>query len=329
MRFELLLFAAIVCDLIVGDPRWFPHPVRIIGMLCVVLEKFTRRICRSQKAAGFLTVFLVLTIVMSTASLLFFIAGRIHINLQIISAVILLYFLIAIKDLLKHSNKVYQNLEPVEDLYAARIELAKIVGRDTENLSKEGVIKACIETVAENMVDGITAPLFWAVIFSLFAVFWNIDPIVLAALGMLAYKAINTMDSMFGYKNQRYINFGWAPAKLDDIVNYLPSRLSGLCVIAGAFLSGKNWKGCSRIYFRDRYNHTSPNAGHTEAAIAGALDLQLGGNSVYFGEIVKKPTLGDKITTAAPKDIISTHILVAFSSCFFLTIIVVLRYLCI
>ncbi|MBM9602852.1 adenosylcobinamide-phosphate synthase CbiB [Desulfopila inferna] len=319
MIFEILFIIALLLDGVLGDPRWYPHPVRIIAALAQSLEKVLRMIIADERSAGLAVTFLTLLVTLSTMTSLLYLAGVYSILLQAVFAVLIMYSLIAVKDLLVHSQAVYASLSPVENLEDARNAVGRIVGRDTEYLQNEEVCRACIETVAENMVDGITAPLFWAVVFSLFAAFTPLSEIAMAAIGMTMYKTINTMDSMFGYKNEVYLYFGWAPARLDDVANFIPARLSGLAVVLTSFLMGYDGKNSCRIFFRDRHNHSSPNAGHTEAALAGALGFQFGGPLSYFGEIVIKPFIGDDTERILPHHIIEANriILTASFVCIF------------
>ena len=178
-------------------------------------------------------------------------------------------------------------------LEEARAAVSRIVGRDTRNLTGEGVVKAAVETVAENFSDGVIAPLFW--------LFIGGPPLA------LCYKAINTMDSMIGYKNRKYLYFGRAAARLDDAVNYLPSRLSALLLISAARLTGQNARSAWRVWRRDRRNHASPNSAQTESVMAGALEIQLGGPAFYFGEYHEKPTIGDPVRDVEPEDIIRAN----------------------
>lgn len=204
---------------------------------------------------------------------------------------ILIYFCISSKALVVEGYKVVKFLL-INDLDGARKQLSFIVGRDTASLSKEGIIRAVVETIAENMADGVIAPLFYAMIFG-------------APLAF-AYKAVNTLDSMFGYKNDEYIEFGYFPAKLDDIFNFIPARITGMLIILASAFLGYDYKNSFKIYRRDRHNHTSPNSAHPEAAIAGALGVQLGGANYYFGKLVSKPTIGDKIKEIDINDVKKT-----------------------
>jgi len=207
-------------------------------------------------------------------------------------AIYLLYASLAARDLACHSRRVHMALT-AGDLPLARQQVAMIVGRETATLDAAEVSRACVESVAENIVDGITAPLFWAALFG--------------PVGAMTYKAINTMDSMFGYKNERYREFGWAPARLDDLANYIPARLTSVLVIIAATLLGHSPLKAFHIWRRDRRCHASPNSAQTEAAVAGAFGIQLGGPSTYFGQLVDKPTIGDAKHVITPSHILSTN----------------------
>lgn len=204
------------------------------------------------------------------------------------------YQILATKSLKVESDRVYTALTE-EGLEAGRKAVSMIVGRDTQNLTEEGVTKAAVETVAENTSDGIIAPLCYMLIGG-------------AVLGF-AYKAVNTMDSMVGYKNEKYQYFGTAAAKLDDIVNYIPARISAVLMILAAYITKMDGKNAARIFKRDRYNHKSPNSAQTEAVMAGALDVQLAGDAWYFGKLHKKPTIGDPIRKIEREDIRRSHVL--------------------
>ena len=202
------------------------------------------------------------------------------------------YQILATKSLKVESDRVYQEIQ-TGDIARARKAVSMIVGRDTQNLTIEGVTKAAVETVAENTSDGVIAPLFYMVIGG-------------ALLGF-GYKAVNTMDSMVGYVNDKYQYFGTAAAKLDDVLNYIPARLSAWLMIAGAWLIGMDGKNAKKIYLRDRRKHASPNSAQTEAVMAGALDIQLAGDAWYFGELHKKPFIGDSIRKVEMEDILRSH----------------------
>jgi adenosylcobinamide-phosphate synthase len=289
-----LLFAFIL-DLAIGDPRWLPHPVRIIGRGISRMENFLRRHFSeaAEKTAG---IFLVISIVIPVAITAFLLQEallRSSADLLLPAMLVLIYLVsstLAHRELRDSAQLV---IESVRDgaLEASRRKLAMIVGRDTENLSEQGVLRATIETLAENLSDGIVAPIFYLVIGGL--------PLA------MAYKAINTLDSMVGYKNERYIRFGWASARLDDIANYIPARITGALIVASAFLywlmkdsynSLRITRYALRIMLRDGRNHSSPNSGIPESAMAGALGVRLGGPSTYGGIIVEKPYIGDSLS---------------------------------
>ena len=302
-----------ILDIIIGDPNNPFHPVRGIGYVSRKLEIIFRSILKKHlKVAG-------LMVWMFTVALTFMITfGIVNIskNLNIyfgsIMEGILIYFCISSKGLVVESYKVIKLLIK-DDIDGARKQLSFIVGRDTAGLNKEGIVKAVIETIAENMSDGIIAPLFYAGIFG-------------APLAF-AYKAVNTLDSMFGYKNYKYIDFGYFPAKLDDVFNYIPARITGILILISSVILNYDYKNSFKIYKRDRYNHTSPNSAHPEAAIAGALGVQLGGANYYFGTLVKKPTIGDKIKKIHIKDVNKTAKVLYLSSFMGLILALAIRQL--
>lgn len=279
-------------DFIFGDPVWLYHPVRVIGNFISFGEKTLRKIFRKtpggELAAGAVLWFL-------TAGLSFLIpfavlagAQMLHPVLRFLIESFWCYQILAARCLVNESGKVYDRLKE-NDLPGARKAVSMIVGRDTENLTVEGVTKAAVETVAENTSDGVTAPLLFLILGG-------------APLGFL-YKAVNTMDSMLGYKNEKYLYFGRFPARMDDVFNYIPSRITALFMIAAAFLTGMDGKNAWKIYLRDRRKHASPNAAQTEAVCAGALRVRLAGDAVYFGRLYKKEYLGDSLRPIEAEDI--------------------------
>lgn len=295
--------------------------------MCSITERLSRRFFSNLHIAGLITVLAVIVSTAMSIYLILAVAASFSLMLESIVAIFLLYTTIAARDLLRHSNEVFTALQSQNPLERGRKAVAKIVGRDTSSLNDEEICRACIETVAENMVDGITAPLFYAILGSLLAPVFNISPIGCSAIGAFIYKAVNTMDSMIGYKNDKYQQFGMVAAKLDDVINFVPARISGFCLIIAAFFLKLDYRKAASVFFRDRLEHSSPNAGHTEAATAGALGLRLGGPSSYFDKVVEKPYMGDGERHPVPEDIQSTNRLVIIGSLIFFIFMVGLRYL--
>ncbi len=285
MSLEWQIVLALLIDTVVGDPRRLPHPVRLIGRLAAGSENLCRKLVRSERAAGVCAVLLILAATGLGGWGAIRLAALIDPRAGELVSVLIIYSCFAARDLISHSSRVYAALEQ-DDLAEARRRVGMIVGRDTSELDGQGVVRACVESVAENTVDGITAPLFWAA--------------VGGPIGVLLYKAVNTMDSIFGYKNERYFDFGWAPARLDDLLNWLPARITAVLMVAAARFSRLSAPDAWRIFRRDRHNHASPNAGQSEAAMAGALGFRLGGPAVYFGRPVFKPVIGDDTMSPVP-----------------------------
>ncbi len=326
MLYSLQIFLALLLDYILGDPRSWPHPVKIIGLLCQRGEHFFRAHLKNEMTAGIATVILVLFLTVGTVLLMLLGLKGISPILADTLAILLLYTTIAARDLARHSAEVYHFLQ-TGDLLSARKSVAMIVGRDTDSLDSAAVCRACVETVAENSVDGVTAPIFWGVACGLLAPLWGLDAIMLTAVGALLYKAVNTMDSIFGYKNRQYLLFGRLAARLDDVLNFLPARLSSVFLIIAAFFLGLDCRRAARIFRRDRLQHASPNSGHPEAVVAGALGVRLAGPSRYFGDIVDKPFIGDDDRALAPEDILMTNRLMYLSSLLFLLFLLAGRFL--
>jgi len=287
MKLTIALIIAYILDLMLGDPAWLPHPIIWIGKLISALEKGLRKSIKSESVAGTVMMLLVVLITGGVTYGLIFLAYRINIYAGLALETFWMYQIFATKSLKQESMKVYKALR--KSLDDGRKAVSYIVGRDTADLDEKGVIKSTVETIAENTTDGVIAPILYCAIGG-------------AGLGMI-YKAINTMDSMVGYKNKRYRYFGTAAARLDDIANFIPARLSGLIMILASGLGGLNMKNAAKIFKRDRYNHKSPNSAQTESVCAGALEVQLAGNAVYFGELYEKPTIGDPIRAIRRRDI--------------------------
>lgn len=311
---EISLFAlgiGFVLDLVIGDPQWAWHPIRLIGAWISICEKGIRKIVPDTEkgllAGGVILVILVTGVSTGIPLLLLWGAEWISPWLRLLLESIFCYLLLATKSLKTESMKVYQELVK-PDLKGARYAVSMIVGRDTDCLDEEGVAKAAVETVAENTSDGIIAPMLFMAIGG--------------AAGGFFYKSVNTMDSMVGYRNDRYLYFGRFAAKFDDVLNYIPARLSAWLMIAASACSGLDAKNAKKIYLRDRYNHASPNSAHTEAVMAGALGVQLAGDAWYFGKLHQKKYIGDAHRHVTPEDIkTANHLLYATA---ILTIVILL-----
>ena len=290
------IIAGFILDLIFGDPHWLPHPICLIGNLIGFIEGNLRPRLEPNKNAlllgGALMVIIVLVISFAVPMAILLAAGMVSPWLAFALETLMCYQIFATKCLRDESMKVYDALHN-NDLADARVKLSWIVGRDTKNLDEEEITKGAVETVAENTADGIIAPMFYMFI----------GGVPLAFL----YKGINTMDSMVGYKNDKFLYFGRCAAKLDDVANLIPARITGLVMIAAAFLVGLDGKNAWKIFWRDRYNHLSPNSAMTESVTAGALNIQLGGDHFYFGKLVHKDTIGDDIRPVCPEDIKKTN----------------------
>lgn len=247
---------------------------------------------QGERIGGVILVVIVVSVSTTVPFGILYVAYHVQFWLGIMIESFMCYQILAARSLQKESDLVYLALRD-KGIEAARKAVSMIVGRDTESLDEEGVTKAAVETVAENTSDGVIAPLCYMILGG-------------AVLGF-TYKSINTMDSMVGYKNEKYQYFGTAAAKLDDVVNYIPARISAVLMVVAAFLTGMNGKNAWKIFLRDRYNHKSPNSAQTESVMAGALDIQLAGDAWYFGKLHKKPTIGDPIRTIEIEDIRRSH----------------------
>ncbi len=290
------IIAGFILDLIFGDPHWLPHPICLIGNLIGFIERNLRPRLEPNKGAlllgGALMVIIVLVISFVVPMAILLAAGMVSSWLAFALETLMCYQIFATKCLRDESMKVCTALHN-HDLADARVKLSWIVGRDTQNLDEEEITKGAVETVAENTADGIIAPMFYMFL----------GGVPLAFL----YKGINTMDSMVGYKNDKFLYFGRCAAKLDDLANLLPARITGLVMIGAAFVLGLDGKNAWKIFWRDRYNHLSPNSAMTESVTAGALNIQLGGDHFYFGKLVHKDTIGDDIRPVCPEDIVKTN----------------------
>ncbi len=303
-----LLFGFIL-DALIGDPDGWPHMVRFMGGLISLLERRLYPI-KNKRLGGTLLVIITLLIVGGVSWAALFAAWRLSPWAYFALALLLCWQCLALKSLKRESGRVYKALEE-GDLAGARKAVSMIVGRDTEWLDEAGVTRAAVETVAENASDGVIAPLLFLAL--------------LGPVGGCLYKAVNTMDSMIGYKNERYLNFGRAAARLDDVVNFIPARLSALLMICACPLCGMDEKNALRIWKRDRRNHASPNSAQTEAVMAGTLNVRLAGSAYYFGRLVEKPFIGEDIRPMEHRDILRSHRLLTAASLLMLMLAIMIR----
>lgn len=304
------IIGAFFIDLLLGDPYDFPHPVRFVGKYISFYEKRVRKMEPSSNRLRVLGIGLTLSTVILTYTITFlvlYLCKRVNIYLFYIVNMIFLWTCIAPRCLQKEAMKIYVLLKEGK-IIEARKQLSYIVGRDTEHLKEKEIGRAVVETVAENTSDGVIAPLFYMSLGG-------------APLAM-AYKAINTLDSMVGYKEGIYLYFGWSSARLDDVANYIPARITALLMLLVCPLFKMDFKNCFKIIMRDRKNHASPNSAYSEAATAGALGVQLGGSNYYFGKLVEKPTIGDAI-----KELNKEHIIDAIKLMYGATILYLLIYI--
>ncbi|MBK2003069.1 cobalamin biosynthesis protein [Listeria ivanovii subsp. londoniensis] len=303
----LFYTTSFILDCLLGDPYSWPHPIKAIGNFIQLLVTFLRKISESEKwlyVAGGILFVLTVGLTGALSAFLLFISAKVAYWIYVIVFIYLSYTTLAVTCLAKEAWKIQRTLT-TGDLAAARIQVGMIVGRDTENLSREQISKATIETVAENTADGVIAPLFYLFI----------GGPVLA----LMYKAVNTLDSMVGYKTEKYRAIGFVSAKMDDIANFIPARLTWLFLVIASFLLKYNSRAAWKIGLRDRKKHTSPNCAYPEGAVAGALDITLGGTHEYFGETVVKPTIGAGASPVTQQQISQTiKLLYTASSCAFI-----------
>lgn len=307
---------AYILDLIFGDPYGFPHPVIFMGKLISLLEKFFRKYFKENLViAGLLIWILVSGISFFTVYGLVHIIEKTPYIVSLVVSSLLLYTCFSTKCLADEGKKVYRALKACSDdnLENARKQLSYIVGRDTSELERDEIIRATVETIAENTVDGTISPMFYS--------------FLLGVPGEFLFKAVNTMDSMLGYKNEKYINIGKVPAIIDDIFNYIPARFSVLPFTIASMILRCDYKSCLKISIRDRKNHKSPNCAYSEGAVAGALGIQLGGTNVYFGEKIYKPTIGDRKRGLVEEDILMSIRLLYVSTIITLLIFIIINLL--
>lgn len=296
MNNEQQVIAALALDAAIGDPPNFPHPVRYIGAFAAWTEDRARALLKDEYLAGAMSAFCVTGVAAGAAYLVTKGARAVHPLLGDLASVLIMYSCFAARDLADHSMRAHDALES-GDIEGARRAAGMMVGRDTANLEETEIVRAVVESVAENTSDGVTAPLFYAV--------------AAGPVGAVFYKAANTLDSMFGYKNERYEKFGFVSAKLDDALNYVPARLTAAVVTVAADLTGMNMKGAAEMLVRDGRKHPSPNSGLCEAAMAGAMNVRLGGVNYYAGKESVKPYLGEPVEELRRKHIRKANRLMA------------------
>ncbi len=293
MTSPLIILCAFWLDLLCGDPSWLPHPVVAIGNLIAWLEEMLRRrfsaTAAGERAAGALMVVIVMLTTAAAVWLVLTFAWIVHPLVYWLAQVWLGFQALATYGLRESALRVYSCLA-AGDLHSAREAVGRIVGRDTAVLDESGIARAAVETVAENASDGVVAPLLF---FALGGAVW-----------VWLYKAVNTMDSMVGYKNDRFRHFGMVAARLDDVVNFIPARLTALLFLAAGRVRTLPWRNGWKVFLRDRHNHASPNSAQPEAACAGVLGIWLGGDTSYGGVLIRKPRIGDGGRDASPADIV-------------------------
>ena len=290
-----IVLAALVLDLLLGDRCLWKHPIILVGNLISFLEKKLYGVKDNKKAGLVLLILSMIFVglIVFAVDRLFFFNKWVHTGVSIY----FMYLIPSVKTLKDLTEDVYTALKE-KGIVDARVKLSYLVGRDTEELDEEAVIKAAIETSAENTIDGFVAPLFYILIGNIFG------------LGLVfgyIYKTVNTLDSMVGYKNDRYKDFGYYSAKFDDVLNFIPARFGSMLMIVAGMVLGYDWKNGIKIFKRDRKNHSSPNSAHSESVVAGLLNIQLGGENKYFGKIVKKPSIGDRNEEVKGRDIHRTN----------------------
>lgn len=310
----LPLLLGYILDLILGDPYSMPHPIRSIGTLISKTETLLRKVFPNSPKGELLAGTFMPIIVVGTSTIVPFIvlrvSYRVHIVVGTLVESIMCYQMLATRCLKDESMKVYYSLK-ANDLELSRKNVSMIVGRDTESLDFTGITKATVETIAENTSDGIVAPMIYMSLFG--------------AIGGFFYKSVNTLDSMVGYKNDKYLYFGRVSARLDDILNYIPSRVSAMLVIVTTLLLRLDFKSAFNVWKRDRRNHSSPNSAQTESAFAGALNVQLAGNMYYFGRLYHKKTIGDNIRKVQIDDIKTANKILYVTSLISLILCLIVR----
>lgn len=309
----IILFLAFILDLFLGDPRYRFHPIRLMGQCIAFLTRILRHAGLDGRWGGIALVMVVEFIFLAAFLTPGLILHRIHILLGLGFDLFICYSCLALKDLFYHTDQVIHALER-GNLAEARKNIAMVVGRDVQFLDEKGVSRAAIETMAENFVDGFLSPLFWYLSGGILGYIFGFSPVMTAVSLMITFKVASTLDSMVGYKDSEFLEFGWAGAKLDDIMNFIPARLSLILLFAGAWICRLKASEGIRVALRDRLKHDSPNAAHAESFVAGALEVRLGGPTVYSDGQKDKPWLGQDNPDPVPQHIRRTASLLKCSA---------------
>jgi len=301
----MVLWLGFLLDVFLGDPEYRFHPIRLMGHGISLGEKWLRKLGMASRSGGIILALGLICVTLMAFLLLTRVLNEIYGPLAFLFQVYVCFSCLALRDLTVHLNLVVDALES-GDLEAARQSVSRVVGRDVTVLDEKGVCRAAVETLAENFVDGFVSPLFWYLAGGLLGLLLGLDPVIFALGAMLMFKVASTMDSMVGYKNEKYEALGWAGAKLDDVMNFVPARLSFIFLFLGAIFAGGDGVRGIKIGIRDRLKHESPNSAHGESFVAGALGIRLAGPTTY-GDVRKdKPWLGEGLAEATPSDIVKT-----------------------
>jgi adenosylcobinamide-phosphate synthase len=301
----MVLWFGFLLDVFLGDPEYRFHPIRLMGHGISLGEKWLRKLGMASRSGGIILALGLMGITLIVFLLLSRILNEIYGPLAFLFQVFVCFSCLALRDLTVHLNLVVDALES-GDLEAARHSVSRVVGRDVMVLDEKGVCRAAVETLAENFVDGFVSPLFWYMAGGLLGLLLGLDPVIVALGAMLVFKVVSTMDSMVGYKNEKYEALGWAGAKLDDVMNFIPARLSFIFLFMGAIIAGCDGVRGIKIGIRDRLKHDSPNSAHGESFVAGALGIRLAGPTTYGDVRKEKPWLGEGLGEATPSDIVKT-----------------------
>ncbi|MGD9157859.1 MAG: adenosylcobinamide-phosphate synthase CbiB [Desulfobacteraceae bacterium] len=310
---SIILISGFIIDLFIGDPNYGYHPVRVIGNCINLLHQKLKNVCPNSKLAGVCLTIMVILFSVSVYSGLYLLFNKIHPIAGFLLNVYFIYSLIALKDLFNHCRPVIDALRE-NDLDNARKSIAMIVGRDVNYLDEAGVVRAAVETLAENFVDGFLSPVFWYAAGCLAGAVVNINPVYLGVVFLMIFKVASTLDSMVGYKTEEFKETGWAGARLDDLMNFIPARLSLIILFPGAVFSGLDPLSGLRTSMRDRLKHESPNSAHSESFVAGTIRARLGGPTRYSDSVKEKPWLGEEFPDPDINDIRRVMKLVLYSS---------------